>query len=276
MDKLDLMIEKALRVGGKRLRLESIAPRETPLPDDLDKESGRSVLDDVTADLVELQRILYAASSRAVLVVLQGLDTSGKDGTIRHVFGPLNPQGVRVASFKRPTTRELAHDYLWRVHARTPAKGMIGIFNRSHYEDYVVPAVADSLGENVLKQRLRQLADFERHLAENAVTIVKFFLHISKAEQKDRLQARLDTPHKRWKFEPQDLVTRKAWDRYTAAYERVIAATSKPHARWYVVPADRKWARNLMIGSIVRLTLQRLDLRYPKPKLDLEGIVIED
>ena len=277
MNRLDRKIEKSLRVrGGRGLRLSVIDPREVPMPAGLDKESGREALAEVTAELVELQRVFYADNSHALLVVLQGLDTSGKDGTTRHVFGPLNPQGVRVASFKRPTAVELAHDYLWRVHQVTPRKGVIGIFNRSHYEDYVVPAVSGWLTDKILQQRIRQLLDFERHLYENGVTIVKFFLHISKAEQKERLLARLETPHKRWKFEPGDLDTRKLWDRYTRAYQRVIGATSKPHAPWYIVPADRKWARNLMIARIVRQTLERLDLRYPESKHDLDSIVIED
>ena len=208
-------------------------------------------------------------------MVLQAIDTGGKDGTIRHVFDGTNPQGVKVASFKRPTPVELAHDFLWRVERQTPGNGEIAIFNRSHYEDVLVVRVHGLVPEERWRRRYDHINDFERRLADEGTTILKFFLHISKEEQRERLQARLDEPHKRWKFSRGDLKERALWDDYQAAYEAVLSRTSTEWAPWYVVPADRKWYRNLVISSALVDTLDTLDPQYPEPEEDLDGVVVE-
>jgi len=225
--------------------------------------------------LEELQELLYAESRHSVLIVLQAMDTGGKDGTIRHVFDGTNPQGVKVASFKKPTPRELGHDYLWRVHPHAPRRGEIAIFNRSHYEDVLVVRVHSLVDESVWSKRYDQINAFEQRLAAEGTTILKFFLHISKEEQKERLQARLDEPHKRWKFSKGDLAERALWDDYQRAYEAALARTSTSWAPWYVIPADAKWYRNLVISKVLIDTLERLEMSYPDPEDDLEGIVID-
>ena len=242
----------------------------------LDKEEGRERLAPLNERLEELQELLWAESKHRVLVVLQAMDTGGKDGTIRHVFDGVNPQGVKVASFKKPTSRELAHDYLWRVHPHTPGSGEIVIFNRSHYEDVLVVRVHDLVPRKVWKRRYEQINDFERLLAEEGTTILKFFLHISKEEQKERLQARLDEPHKNWKFSKGDLAERALWDDYQKAYEDVLSKTSTEAAPWYVIPGDQKWFRNLLISQILVDTLEGLDMRFPEAEEGLDKIVIED
>ena len=239
------------------------------------KREGLRALAEVTAELRELQRVLFAAHEHRLLVVLQGMDTAGKDGTIRHVFGPLNPQGVRVTGFKVPTPRELDHDYLWRVHPHTPGRGEIAVFNRSHYEDVLVVRVHGLAPEKVWRRRYRHIAEFERLLADEGTTILKFFLHISKKEQKERLQARLDDPAKNWKFNSGDLAERKLWPDYVAAYEEALSRTSKRAAPWYVVPSDRKWYRNLVVATVVRNTLRRMKLAYPAAEEDLSGIEVQ-
>ena len=213
----------------------------------------------------ELQNALYGEGQRAVLVVLQGLDTSGKDGTIRKVFSELNPQGLWLAAFKAPSSAELAHDYLWRVHQAVPPKGAVGVFNRSHYEDVLVVRVHRLVPESVWRPRYDQINRFERHLVENGVTVLKFFLHISRDEQRRRLLARLDDPAKYWKFSPRDLEERKLWDAYTAAYEEALERTSTELAPWYVVPADKKYLRDLLVAEVVTETLERMDPKYPGP-----------
>ncbi|MEZ6318076.1 MAG: polyphosphate kinase 2 family protein [Phycisphaerales bacterium] len=219
-----------------------------------------------TERLQEYQQRLYAEGSRSLLVVLQALDAGGKDGTIRHVFGPLNPQGVRVASFGKPTTHELARDYLWRVHARVPERGAIGVFNRSHYEDVLVVRVANLMPKSVWSKRYDHINAFERLLADEGTTILKFFLHVSASEQLDRLKKRLTHPNKGWKFNAYDWEVRKQRKQYLEAYEDVLAKCSTDHAPWFVVPADHKWFRDHAIARIVRETLEEMD---PKPrKLD--------
>jgi len=207
--------------------------------------------------------------------VLQGLDSSGKDGTIKRVFRMVNPLGVRVANFKRPNDVELAHDYLWRVHRSTPANGEVTIFNRSHYEDVLVVRVHDLVPRDVWERRFEHIRHFERMLVDEGTVIRKFFLHISRDEQKVRLQERLDNPAKHWKFEHGDLAERKYWDDYTQAYEDAISETSTDHAPWYVVPAERKWYRDLVISSVLVETLDSLDLRYPEPAAGLDRIRID-
>jgi len=212
----------------------------------------------------KLQDALWAEGKRALLVVLQGIDTSGKDGTVRGVFNECGPLGVAVTAFGKPTEHEMAHDYLWRVHNAVPKKGMIGVFNRSHYEDVLVVKVRALAPADVVAQRYDQINAFEKHLTENGVTILKFMLHISKDEQKERLQERLDKPEKNWKFNAGDLEDRKLWDDYADAYEVALARCATAHAPWRVVPADKKWRRNAIISTIVRAKLEEMDPRYPK------------
>lgn len=239
------------------------------------KKEGEAVLPALNRRLEALQELLYAEGKHKLLIVLQGMDTSGKDGTIRHVFEGVNPQGVRVASFKAPTPLELAHDYLWRIHQQTPARGEIVIFNRSHYEDVLVVRVHNLVLPEVWQRRYDQINAFEQQLAEEGVTILKFFLHISKEEQKQRLQERLDNPEKRWKFSTGDLAERKLWDEYMAAYTAMLERTSTAHAPWCIVPANRKWYRNLVISHVIIQTLEGLNMRYPEPEAGLDRIVIE-
>ena len=241
----------------------------------MDKEAGKQQLKALNRRLEELQELLYAEGKHKLLVVLQATDTGGKDGTIRHVFDGTNPQGVKVASFKKPTSRELAHDYLWRVHRHTPGDGEIVIFNRSHYEDVLVVRVHGLVPEERWSRRYDHINGFERLLADEGTTIVKFFLHISKEEQAERLQARLDDPTKHWKFSLGDLDERKRWDDYQRAFAAMLSRTSTPDAPWYVVPADRKWYRNLVVASVLVETLEGLAMEFPEPEDDLSGVVIE-
>ena len=220
-------------------------------------------------EIRRLQEILYGQAAHALLVVLQGLDTSGKDGTIRKVFGSIPPLGITAINFKKPTLNELAHDFLWRIHQAVPPIGMIAIFNRSHYEDVLVARVHKSVEPDRIAARYGQINDFERYLVENQVTIVKFFLHISKKEQKKRLQARLTDPTKRWKFSPDDIAERKYWDEYLAAYELALQRCSTVEAPWFIVPADGKWYRNVIIARVVRRTLEAMDVSYPA---DMPGL----
>jgi PPK2 family polyphosphate:nucleotide phosphotransferase len=239
------------------------------------KKQALPQLDDHRKKLYDLQYLLHAEKSRSVLIVLQAMDAGGKDGTIRHVMSGLNPQGCRVSSFKVPTEEELAHDYLWRIHRAVPGKGEIGIFNRSHYGDVLVVRVHNLVPKRVWSKRYDQINAFENILAENGVTIVKFFLHISKDEQKQRLQERLDDSSKHWKVSAADFEERKYWDDYTEAYEDVLSRCSTPWAPWYVIPANRKWFRNLAVAGILVSTLEDMDMRFPKSKLDLSKFSLD-
>ena len=230
-----------------------------------DKSGARERLDAYRARLETLQELLYAEGRHKLLIVLQAMDTAGKDSTIRHVFQGVDPQGVRVASFKAPTPYELARDYLWRVHHHVPGAGEIAIFNRSHYEDVLITRVHGWISAAECERRYRQINDFERMLAETGTTILKFYLHISKDEQKKRLEERRDTPEKQWKFQPDDLAVRAQWDAYMAAYEAALSATSTEHAPWYVIPANSKLARNLRISRLLIGALEDLNMRYPEP-----------
>jgi len=238
------------------------------------KNEGRKRLLELNQRLEELQELLYAEHKHKVLIVLQAMDTGGKDGTIRHVFEGVNPQGVRVASFKKPTPEELDHDYLWRVHEQVPGKGEIVIFNRSHYEDVLVVRVHNLAPNEVWSKRYDHINGFERMLVDEGTTIRKFFLHIDRDEQKERLQARLDEPNKHWKFNPGDLEERKLWPKYVKAYEDAISKTSTYWAPWYIVPANRKWYRNLVVGTVIVETLEDLNMRYPEPEFDPADIKI--
>jgi PPK2 family polyphosphate:nucleotide phosphotransferase len=237
---------------------------------DVEKGELRKLLSGLTDRLDGLQAALHAERRRALLVVLQGRDAAGKDGTIRGVFGPLDPQGVTVTSFKAPTSEELAHDFLWRVHRAVPPKGALGIFNRSHYEDVLVVRVDALVPEPVWRARYDQINAFEHMLTESGVTIVKFFLHISREEQRTRLLARLAEPEKYWKFDDGDLAKRGQWDEYTAAYTEMLARTSTARAPWYLVPADRKPVRDVLIAEVVLEALERLDPRFPGAPEHLE------
>lgn len=258
---------------GSKVQLSKIDPDDRSLYG-LDKDSSEEVLRSLNKELEALQELLYAEGKHKVLIVIQATDTGGKDGVITHVFEGVNPQGVEVAAFKVPTAEELAHDYLWRVHKRTPAAGKIVIFNRSHYEDVLVVRVHGLVPEERWRARYDQINAFEAMLAAEGTTILKFFLHISKDEQKERLQARLDDPAKQWKFSVGDLKERALWDDYQAAYEEAIARTSTAHAPWFVIPANRKWYRNLVISEIVIETLKGLNMQWPEPE-DLTGVIVE-
>jgi PPK2 family polyphosphate:nucleotide phosphotransferase len=234
-----------------------------------DKSDALEQLDEYRAHLETLQELLYAERKHRLLVVLQAMDTAGKDSTIRHVFQGVDPLGVRVASFKSPTPHELARDYLWRVHHHVPGAGEIAIFNRSHYEDVLITRVNGWIDAAECKRRYRQINDFERMLAETGTTILKFYLHISRDEQKKRLQERRDTPEKQWKFQPGDLAVRAQWDDYMEAYDAALSATSTEHAPWHVIPANNNLARNLMVSMVLIETLEKLKMRYPDP---VEGV----
>lgn len=259
---------------GKKVKLEDWDPDDKSLVD-LDKKEGEKELDEVNDDLEKLQELLFAEGKHKLLIILQGMDTSGKDGVIRHVFDGVNPQGVRVANFKVPTPEELSHDYLWRIHKQTPRKGEIVIFNRSQYEDVLVVRVHSLVPEEVWKKRYDQINEFERLLVEEGTTILKFFLHIDMEEQKQRLQARLDEPDKNWKFNPGDLEERKLWPEYQKAYEDVLSKTSTEYAPWYVIPSNRKWYRNLLIGKILVKTLKDMEMKLPEVDFNPNEIVIE-
>lgn len=267
-------VEKLFRFDGTRkIRLDEIDPdRKTGFENRKEAEAGT---DQDIAAIDELQDRLYAEGRQALLVVFQAMDAGGKDGTVRRIFGPVDPLGVRAVSFKRPSAEELAHDFLWRVHKKVPARGEIGIFNRSHYEDVLVVRVRELAPPEVIEQRYRQINEFERLLAESRVRIVKFFLYISKEEQRERLQERVDIPKKRWKFNPGDLEERRLWDGYMAAYELAIERCAPPWAPWYVIPANRNWYRNAVVARIVRATLEDMKPEYPAPTFDPSGIRVE-
>lgn len=267
---------------GKALTLDEAAAGATPLGAGDDKKLSKAqakALDReetlaLTAKIGECQAMLYAEHRRKVLLVLQGMDTAGKDGTLHALFASVNLMGVRAAAFKAPTEIEAAHDYLWRVHAQAPGRGEIAIFNRSHYEDVLVPRVHDLIDQKECARRYAQICDFERMLAETGTVIVKVFLHISKEEQRERLQERLDDPDKQWKFDPNDLVQRKSWDQYQRAYEAAIEATDADHAPWYVVPANSKTQRNLIVATLLLETLQDMRLGFPPPDPKLSKLKV--
>jgi PPK2 family polyphosphate:nucleotide phosphotransferase len=239
------------------------------------KKDGRDEVADLNTELEGLQELLYAEGKHKILIVLQGMDTAGKDGVIRRVFEGVNPQGVKVASFKVPTAEELSRDYLWRIHKMVPGKGEIVIFNRSHYEDVLVVRVHGMVSPELCRKRYKEIVDFERMLAANGTLILKFYLNISLEEQKERLQARLDDPQKIWKFNPGDLAERKLWPDYMTAYEEAIEATSTDFAPWYIIPSDRKWYRDLVIATLLVKALKDLKMSFPPPEENLDNIVIE-
>lgn len=262
------MIESPYRAKPEgKFKLSRVKPDDKG--DFKDKEAGEAATEKAVRRLGELQDVLYAQGKHALLIVLQAMDTGGKDGAIEHVFGAVNPQGCQVTSFKVPSSLERAHDYLWRVHQAAPARGMIGIFNRSHYESVLVERVNELVPEEVWRKRYDQINEFEQLLVEEGTTILKFYLHLSKDEQRERLEARLRDPTKHWKFNPGDLLERKKWDAYMEAYEEAISRCSTRHAPWYVVPADRKWFRNWVLSDVIVRAMESLKLAYPPP---VEGI----
>jgi PPK2 family polyphosphate:nucleotide phosphotransferase len=259
---------------GKRVRLKNIDPEESGDFDD--KEETLPLLQKQIERIDALQERLFAEGKQSLLIVLQAMDTGGKDGTIRGVFEGVNPQGCHVWGFKAPTPEELAHDFLWRIHQKTPGRGMITIFNRSHYEDVLVVRVHDLVPEEVWKKRYAAINEWERIIRESGTVILKFYLHISKDEQKQRLEERRDTPEKRWKFAVRDLGERAYWDDYMQAYEDAINKCSTEHAPWYVIPANKKWYRNLVIARIIADALEAMDPQFPQPEEGIEGVVIPD
>ncbi len=269
--------------AGKNFKLREEGADDKPLRNDDNgdhsksevKQDERELTLQQTDQIALLQEMLYAQRKHKLLLVLQGMDTSGKDGTVTALFNRINPMGLRAIGFKAPTTTELAHDFLWRIHPHVPVPGEIAIFNRSHYEDVLITIVQGLIDEKECRRRYQHILDFERMLAETGTIIVKVFLHISKDEQRERLQARLDDPDKQWKFDPNDLVQRKKWDDYQQAYQRAIAATDTDHAPWYVIPANSKTHRNLLISTLLLEIMQDLKLSFPKPDPALSKLKVE-
>ncbi|WP_426194560.1 PPK2 family polyphosphate kinase [Massilia sp. DWR3-1-1] len=268
--------------AGKNFKLREEDADDKPLREKNNGDSKSATKDEerastaaITAQIAALQEMLYAQRKHKVLLVLQGMDTAGKDGTITALFQTINPMGLRAVGFKAPSPAELAHDFLWRIHQQVPVPGEIAIFNRSHYEDVLITSVQGMIDEPECKRRYQHILDFERMLTETGTLIIKVFLHISKDEQRARLQARIDDPNKQWKFDPNDLVQRKKWDDYQLAYQRAIAVTDTDQAPWYVIPANSKTHRNLLISSLLLEILQDLNLRYPDPQPDVGKIKVE-
>ncbi|MBW3597581.1 MAG: polyphosphate kinase 2 family protein [Planctomycetes bacterium] len=267
------MSDPHLLKPGQVVRLSDLSTRGKDFHDDRDKAEAEFFT--LRDELVMWQRRLYAEGGRKLLVVLQATDTGGKDGAIRHVFRGVNPQGVEVTSFKAPTRNELDHDFLWRVHANVPAAGMIGVFNRSHYEDVLVVRVDRLAPDEVWRARYEHINRFEKLLDDTGTTIVKFFLHISRKEQKKRLQKRIDNPDKNWKFSHEDLQKRKQWDEYQEAYEEMLSRCGAERALWRVIPADQKWYRNLAVCRTLVETLREMNPQFPKPIEELSEVKIE-
>ena len=242
----------------------------------VDKDAADAVVAKHREQLEALQEVFYASQKKALLIVLQGMDTAGKDGTIRHIFSGINPQGCDVSSFKVPTPLEAQHEFLWRCQKRVPARGMIGIFNRSHYEDLLSPWVHGKIDDKTVRRRLKDINAWEQTLSDENVVILKFFLHISRAEQTDRLQARIDTPDKRWKLSPADFAERQFWPKYMDAYEDILRHTSHKHAPWFVIPSDAKWYRNVAISSILVEAMRGLNLKYPPASFNPAGIDLKE
>lgn len=239
-----------------------------------DRAAGEALFQSLRSELITLQSQLYSEGKQKLLIIFQAMDGGGKDGTIRSVFEGVNPQGVVVTSFKSPTAEELAHDFLWRIHKAVPAKGMIGIFNRSHYEDVLVVRVHNLVPESVWRPRYEMINDFEKMLTASGTRIIKFFLHISKNEQKRRFQERIDDPSKRWKFDPADLEKRKLWDGYQQAFEDMLEKCSTKECPWHIVPGDQNWYRDLVVTSVIVETLKDMNPQYPTPP-DVTGVVVE-
>lgn len=259
--------------SGRKIHLSQWDPEDTSEFNGKKKEAEDELLE-LNKKIDQLQELLYAEHKHQILFVLQAMDTGGKDGTIRKVFEGVNPQAVKVTSFKKPSDEELAHDYLWRIHQHVPRKGEIMIFNRSHYEDVLVVRVHKLVPAPVIKKRYAQINDFERMLSEEGTTILKFYLHINEKEQKERLEERLKDPDKHWKFAPSDLSERKLWSEYMKAYEDTLSNTSTAWAPWYIIPSNKKWYRNLIIARILAKTMKDLDMKVPRGPDGIDKIVV--
>jgi PPK2 family polyphosphate:nucleotide phosphotransferase len=257
---------------GTTVRLSELSTRGRDFCDD--RDAAEEEFQNLREEFIRLQPRLYAEGKQKLLIVLQAMDAGGKDSTIRKICQGVNPQGVEVASFKKPSDDELAHDFLWRVHREVPGAGMVGIFNRSHYEDVLVVRVHDIVPKSVWQPRYKLINQFEEHLTATGTTVLKFFLHISKGEQKERFQDRLDDPQKHWKFDMDDLKKREFWDAYQGAFEDMLNECTTRHAPWYVIPADQKWYRNVAVMRIIVDTLKTMDPQYPESD-DLSAIVID-
>ena len=260
--------------AGSKVRLSHLSTDDSPGLKD--SEEAEPLLAKHQGKLDELQNVFYAAESKALLIVLQGMDTAGKDGSIRHIFSGINPQGCNVASFKVPTPLEALHSFLWRCQLETPPRGMIKIFNRSHYEDVLSPQVHGKISGKEVDRHLKDINLWEETLTDNNTVILKFFLHISHDEQTRRLQDRIDTPNKHWKLSPADFAERRFWPDYMKAYEGILDATSTRHAPWFVIPSDHKWYRNVAISKILVDAMEGLDLKYPAPTFDPKGIDLSE
>ena len=258
---------------GKKLNLSKLDTADRG--DFKDKDDALPAMEKNLQKLNKLQNVMYAEAKRSLLVVFQAMDAGGKDGAVDHVFSGINPQGCQVTSFKAPSHEELAHDYLWRIHAATPRRGMIGIFNRSHYESVLIERVKDLAPKSAWSKRYEHINAFEKLLADEGTVILKFFLHISRDEQKRRMESRLGDKTKNWKFNALDLEDRKRWDEYMEAYEDALGKCSTEHAPWLVVPADHKWFRNWVISDTIVRTLEALDMKYPPPQPGIEKIEVE-
>lgn len=258
---------------GSNVKLAEYAPG---LTGGYDKDTAKKELKKLHEKMALLQEKLYAEGQQSLLIILQAMDAGGKDGTIKKVFHGVNPQGVYVASFKAPTAEELAHDFLWRIHQHTPPKGYIGIFNRSHYEDVLIVRVNNIVPPDVWEKRYNHINNFERVLFDSGTHILKFYLHISKDEQKARLQARLDNPEKHWKFSTGDLPVRQQWDQYMEAYETILEKCHHAYAPWHIIPANNKWYRDLVITQTIIHTLEKMNAQYPPAEVGLDKVVIPD
>lgn len=258
---------------GKKVKMKELPTTSDEFHDD--RAAAETEFYKLRDELIDLQFLLYAEGRRKLLIIFQAMDAGGKDGAIRHVFKGVNPQGVQVTSFKAPSADELAHDYLWRIHKAVPAAGMIGIFNRSHYEDVLVVRVEELIPEKEWRQRFDQINEFEKYLTETGTTILKFFLHISLDEQKKRFQERLEDPKKQWKFAAEDLKKRTDWTGYMEAYDDVLEQCTTDWAPWHVIPSDQKWYRNLAIVRTIVETMEDMKLKLPKPPKDVERMKID-
>jgi PPK2 family polyphosphate:nucleotide phosphotransferase len=271
--KANEIIKKLMVIEGKKINLQRLSPDYNF---SIDEEKAEYVLkQNLKKRMSELQYRLYAERKNGLLIVFQGIDTSGKDSTIRHVISAFNPQSCAVKAFKEPTTEDLSHDFLWRIHKRAPSRGEIVVFNRSHYEDIIQPRVHKTIHKSIWSQRYEHINAFERCLSDNSIKIIKFFLHISKEEQRKRLEERMNDPSKQWKASESDITERKFWNNYTVAYQDIINRCSNLWAPWYIIPANKKWFRNLVVALIIIDTLERMKPKFPKPTINLSEMTID-
>lgn len=271
--KVNDIISKLMVAEGKKINLQKLDP---DCDFGINEKKAEYVLkQNLKKRMSDLQYRLYAEREKALLIVFQGIDTSGKDSTIRHVISAFNPQSCTVKAFKEPTAEDLSHDFLWRIHKRAPAKGEIVVFNRSHYEDIIQPRVHETIHKSIWSQRYEHINAFERCLSDNSTKIIKFFLHISREEQRKRLQERMTDPSKQWKVSEEDIKDRKFWNSYAAAYQDIINKCSTLSAPWYIIPANKKWIRNLAVGLVITDALEKMKPKFPKPATNLSKIVID-